>query len=328
MWMWNLLGENMKFGLCCICLELQNRNPPLKFQTITYKRFSSLPRKESIEILGSRILNNMIVTNESIKYCYDNNLCYRLSSDLMPLITFDKANIDLKDLPNYDKIEDVFDDIKNTIKETKVRISAHPDQFNVLASLDENVVNKTINELNFMSSLMDRFGLSADHNTPINVHIQNNKDGTREEISHRFLNNFHKLDENCQKRLVVENDDRQSAWSVAKLLNIFHPITKIPITYDSHHFRLNNPEELSPEEAVNGCIKTWGDCKPLFHFSNGRNHALDKAHSDYVNEIHQELFINDIDIDYEYKFKDFTIKNFIKSYPLYEGYLQPKAVAN
>jgi len=317
-----------KLGLCCISLKLQKRDPPLKFQKMTFKRFISLPREEALEILSSRILNNMIVTNETIKYCSENNLCYRLSSDLMPLITFEKANVDLTDLPDYDDIQDVFDNIENTIKETGVRISAHPDQFNVLASPNEAVVQKTIDELNFMSSLMDRFNLSADHNTPINIHIQNSKDGTREEISRRFLNNFHKLDENCQKRLVVENDDREAAWSVAKLLNVFHPITKIPITYDSHHFRLNNPEGLSPEESVAGCIETWGNCKPLFHFSNGRENSLDKAHSDYVNEIHQELFNNDVDIDCEYKLKDITIQKFKEFYPFYECCLSPTKVVN
>ena len=315
-------------GLCCISLTLQERDPPVKFNTMTFKRFSSLPREEALSILGDRIHNNMVATNEVIKLCAENNWCYRLSSDLMPLISYDKASVDLTDLPNHDDIQDVFDEIEETIRSTSVRVSAHPDQFNVLASPDEKVVEKTITELNLMSSLMDRFGLSADHNTPINIHIQNSKDGTREEISHRFLKNFHRLDENCQARLVVENDDRQAAWSVAKLIDIFHPITNIPITYDSHHFRLNNPENISAEDAAKNCAETWGSYKPLFHFSNGRDHSLDKAHSDHVYDIHEELFTRDVDIDYEYKLKDFTINKFIESYPTYANYLQPIKVAN
>jgi len=114
----------MKLGLCCISLNLQERDPPLKFQKMTFKRFSSLPREEALEILGSRILNNMIVTNETIKYCSENNLCYRMSSDLFPLITYDAAEVELTDLPNHDDIQDAFDSIENTIKETGVRISA------------------------------------------------------------------------------------------------------------------------------------------------------------------------------------------------------------
>jgi|688.fasta_scaffold438933_2 UV DNA damage endonuclease len=304
----------MKYGLCCISLELQERESPLKFQTMTYKRFSSLPREEALGILGSRILNNMVVTHEIIKHCAKNGWCYRLSSDLMPLITYDQAGIDLADLPSHDDIQDVFDEIEQTVKSTGIRISAHPDQFNVLASTNEKVVNKTIDELNFMSSLMDRFGLSADYNTPINIHIQNSKDGSREEIAHRFLKNLLRLDENCQKRIVVENDDKEAAWSVAKLLNVFYPITNIPITYDSHHFRLNNPEGLTAEEAAGACANTWGEFRPLFHFSNGRNNSLDKAHSDHVYELHEELFKIDVDIDYEYKSKDLTIKKFVEVY--------------
>jgi UV DNA damage endonuclease len=299
-------------GLCCISLTLKEQG--FSFQTMTYKRFSSLPREEALEILGSRIHNNMVTTNEIIKYCAENNWCYRLSSDLMPLISYDQADIDLTDLPNHDDIQDVFDTIEETIKNTGVRISAHPDQFNVLATTNEKVVEKTITELNLMSSLMDRFGLSSDHNTPINIHIQNSKDGTRKEISERFLKNFHRLDENCQRRLVVENDDRQAAWSVAKLLDIFYPITKIPITYDSHHFRLNNPENLTAENAAASCSETWTDTTPLFHFSNGRDHTLDKAHSDYVYQIHEELFNREVDIDYEYKLKDLTIKKYKEDY--------------
>lgn len=298
----------VKPGLCCISLSLQERDPPVKFQTLTYKRFSSLPREEALEILGDRIYNNMVATNEIIKYCAYNGWDYRLSSDLMPLISYDQANVDLTDLPNHDDIQDAFDDIETTIKNSKVRISVHPDQFNILASPNEKVVEKTITELNLTSSLMDRFGLSADHNSPINIHIQNSKDGTREEISRRFLKNFHRLDENCQRRLIVENDDRQAAWSVAKLLDIFHPITNIPITYDSHHFRLNNPENLSAEDAISGCLETWNGIKPVCHFSNGRDNQLDKAHSDHVYELHDELFSKNITIEYEFKLKDWSIK--------------------
>ena len=306
-------GDSMnRPGLCCISLKLKEQG--FSFQTMTYKRFSSLPREEAVSILGDRIYNNMVATNEIIKYCAENNWCYRLSSDLMPLISYDKANIDLTDLPNHDDIQDVFDTIEETIKNTGVRISAHPDQFNVLATTNEKVVEKTITELNLMSSLMDRFGLSSDHNTPINIHIQNSKDGTRKEISERFLKNFYRLDENCQRRLVVENDDRQAAWSVAKLLDIFYPITKIPITYDSHHFRLNNPENLTAENAAASCAETWGVITPLFHFSNGRDHALDKAHSDYVYDVHEELFNREVDVDYEYKLKDLTIKKYEQDY--------------
>lgn len=153
-----------KLGLCCISLHLKEQG--YSFKTMTYKRFSSLPRNEALEILGDRIHNNMVVTNETIKYCAENGWVYRVSSDLFPLITFDEANISLEDLPNHDLIQDEFDNIAQTIIDTGVRVSAHPSEYNSLASLSEKVVEKTITELNFYSSFFDRIGLPVNTNSP------------------------------------------------------------------------------------------------------------------------------------------------------------------
>lgn len=294
-----------KFGLCCISLDLQDRDPPLKFQTLTYKRFSSLPREEALEILGSRILNNMIVTNETIKYCADNDLCYRISSDLFPLITYNTAAVDLEDLPNIDDIQDAMDDIEATIAETKVRISCHPSEYNVLASKNQAAVNKTIDELNFYSSFMDRIGCPANHNSPINIHVHN-KDGSYDDIIARFIDSFSKLDENCRARFCIENDDKSGCWSVRELIEHFHPKTNIPITFDYLHHKCH-PDGLDEKTAFDLCYSTW-KTRPLFHYSESKEGKNPRAHADYASssfEIYQ-----DCDIDFELKQKDKAISKF------------------
>ena len=110
----------MKLGLCCISLKLKEQG--YGFQTMTYKRFSSLPRDEALSILGDRILNNLKVTNQTIRFCSENNYVYRVSSDIFPLITFDEANVNLEDLPTHDEIQDEFDNISQTIIDTNVRV--------------------------------------------------------------------------------------------------------------------------------------------------------------------------------------------------------------
>lgn len=301
----------MKLGLCCICLNLQERDPPLKFQTLTYKRFSSLPREEAVEILGNRIFNNMIVTNETIKYCYDNNLCYRLSSDLFPLITYDAAGVDLSDLPNYDDIQDTFDLIENTIKDTGVRISCHPSEYNVLASKNEKAVNKTIDELNFYSSFMDRVGCPADHNSPINLHIHN-KDGSYDEIINRFMDSFSKLDKNCQSRLVIENDDKTGCWSVKELIEEFYSRTKIPITFDFLHNKCH-PSYDTEKQAIQACYETW-DAAPLFHYSESAPGNNPRKHADYATQQFNTYGL-DFCVDLELKEKDRAIKRYKEIYP-------------
>ena len=294
----------MRFGLCCISLKLKEQG--FGHQTMTYKRFNSLPREEALEILGSRIQNNLMVTDKTIQFCAENNYTYRVSSDIFPLITYDEANVNLEDLPNYDVIQNEFDNIAQSVSSTNVRVSAHPSEFNSLASLNEKVVEKTITELNFYSSFFDRIGLPADRRSPMNFHIHNNN-GTREEIAHRFYNNFKKLDNNCQARITIENDDKLNCWSVKELVDIFHPITRIPICFDYLHHKCH-PNGLTEREAINMCWDTW-QTRPLFHYSESREGNNPRAHADYPENTFDNYGL-EFDIDLELKAKDLALAKY------------------
>jgi UV DNA damage endonuclease len=273
---------------------------------MTYKRFSSLPRETALETLGDRILNNLIVTNKTIQFCAENNYVYRVSSDIFPLITYDAANVDLEDLPNHDDIQDEFDNIAQSISSTNVRVSSHPSEFNSLSSLNETVVEKTIAELNFYSSFFDRIGLPADTRSPLNFHIHNNN-GTREEIAHRFYNNFKKLDNNCQARICIENDDKLNCWSVKELVDIFHPITRIPITFDYLHHKCH-PNNLTEREAINMCWDTW-QTRPLFHYSESAPGNNPRKHADYPANTFDNYGL-EFDVDMELKAKDLALDKY------------------
>lgn len=302
-------------GLCCISLELKEQG--YSFQTLTFKRFSTLPREQALDILGSRILNNMQVTNATIQYCADNNYCYRISSDLFPLVTYADANITLDQLPNYEEIEQSFDDIAKTITKTNVRVSVHPSEYNVLASTNQSAVDKTITELNFYSSFLDRIGCPADYNSPMNLHI-NNRQGSNDEVVQRFIQNFNKLDDNCRNRLVVENDDKLNCWSVRQLMDDFYSRTNIPITFDYLHHACHS-DFMTEQEALEECYMTWGEYKPLFHYSeNIPEHPNPRKHADYATrEIN--TYGLDFDLDFEVKAKCRAIAHYLELYPSFQG---------
>jgi UV DNA damage endonuclease len=300
----------MRFGLCCISLDLQELDEPLKFQTMTYKRFSQLDRSEALSILGDRILNNMLVTNATIQHCADNNMCYRISSDLFPLITYQAADIEWEELPNYEQIDESFDEIAYTIQQTNVRISCHPSEFNVLASTNTDAVDRTVTELNFYSSFLDRIGCPADYNSPMNLHI-NNRQGSNDEVVERFIQNFNRLDDNCRNRLVIENDDKLNCWSVKQLIEDFYPRTNIPITFDYLHHACH-PDGLSEQDALEQCYMTWGEYRPLFHYSeNIPDHPNPRKHADYASKSFNTYGL-DFDVDMELKMKDKAISEYCK----------------
>jgi UV DNA damage endonuclease len=300
--------NEVRYGVCCIVLSLEDNDPPKKFQRMTYKKFSETPREEAIRILSKRILNNIDVTFHAIKYCYENNYCYRMSSDLFPLITYDKAELSLEQLPDYDEIKKIYSEIRSYLKDHHVRISIHPSEYNVLASENQEAVEKTIKELNFYSKFMDDIGLPSDYNSPINFHINNNKDKP-EVIINRFLKNAEKLDDNCWKRIVIENDDKLNCWSVFKLHKYYHSLTGKPITFDYLHYKCH-PDGLSEEDAFALCKETWGDYRPLFHYSESREGKNPRAHADYSVARYNVYGNLGFDLDFEFKMKEKAIEKF------------------
>lgn len=297
----------MRKSLCCISLKLQERG--IKANTMTKSRFLALERVDSLEILSKRVLNNVIVTKETIKYCINKGWNYRVSSDLFPLKTLPEANLDFDCLPDKDKIDQAFDECAVLIKNSKIRCSTHPDQFVVPASANSSVAQKSIVELTYHADVMDRLGLPRSYNAPINIHMNCYK-GDLKATAKRFIEVFRQLPEGVKSRLVLENEDKPNSWNVKQLYDYIYQETGIPITYDNLHFRCNTGG-LTAKDAVTLCKSTWGSYVPLFHFSdNDVKNRNPRAHADYPTVFPDEYIGENIDLDFEFKAKDYAIEFF------------------
>ena len=162
------------YNLCCISNELKEQD--LKFQTMTWKRFNQLRDEHGAEYaldqLGQRWLNNVDVTIMHIEHCAREGWGYRVSSSLFPCLTHPDFNYSVTDVPQYAQIMDLFDYCKAN-DAWSVRLSTHPDQFNVLASENQSSVDKTIAELNHHGWVMDQLGCQRNYYNPINIHVNN-----------------------------------------------------------------------------------------------------------------------------------------------------------
>jgi UV DNA damage endonuclease len=290
------------YSLCCISNSLSEQGH--KFQTMTWARFSKLPREEAVATLSARTLNNIRVTYKILEQCVSEGWGYRVSSNLFPLLTYDVAELKLEDYPDYIDIEAALADCASIIKDKSIRVSCHPDQFNVLASEGKHNVAKTIKELNHHGWLMDMLGAPRDYRAPINIHINNTK-GDPADIAARFMANLAKCDESVQSRLVVENEDK-GIWTPSLLVKHFD----IPITYDNLHHKCL-PDDLTQEQAHRLCYKTWmrgGYYKPLFHYSESHpNKTNPRSHADMPTATPASSFDAPVDYDIELKSKDYAI---------------------
>jgi len=294
------------YNLCCISNELKEQG--YKFQTMTWKRFNQLCDEHGAEYalqeLGERWCNNVGVTLKCIEHCAENGWGYRVSSALFPCLTHPEFEYSIEDVPQYDEIMELFRDIVFYNETWQVRLSTHPDQFNVLASENQSSVDKTIAELNHHGWVMDMLGCERSYYNPINIHVNCTK-GELSDIAARFMSNLNKCEQSVTSRLVVENEDK-GCWTVSNLLNHFN----IPITYDNLHNKCNpsaKPYSMWEKDYLMGaCAKTWGNVKPLFHYSESHP---DKTNPRSHADIPTDLPASDLyDWDVELKAKDKAIR--------------------
>jgi len=229
---------------------------------------------------------------------------YRISSDLVPFADHEKWGYLWEDwrnsIDNYGLIGPVRELLKRYIS-LGGRLTIHPGQFVSIGSAKEEVRNNSIKNLEYHGQLLDLLGLPQNHNCPINIHISN---GTKdcEIIANNVKNSLRLLSESVMKRVVFENE-QHGCWHPQNIRKFF---PNVPITFDYHHFRINDGG-ITIDEAVRITSESWPNNEPIQHYSEGRDHELDPAHSDYV----RVLPVSQYDIEVEAKQKDLAIKPFL-----------------
>jgi UV DNA damage endonuclease len=271
----------------------------IKFRTMTYKSFSSKPKIESLEKLSDIVRNNFNTTEKIIRHCAAVGIKgYRISSDLVPIINHPEVMLNISDLPNYKLIQYEINKVGKAIKETGLRISAHPSEYISLTSDDSKVINNSINDLEQHAEIFDLLELENNTFNPLNIHCR--KDGDPLEISDKFKKNFELLSDRVKNRLVLENNDNaKGVWSVRNLIKYFPGYS---ITFDTLHHKMLS-DGYSDEEAFNAAFDTW-KFEPIFHYSEGKDNT--RAHKDMAENLPPN-YGKSVIWDVELKGKDYAI---------------------
>ena len=287
----------MKLSLCCISNMLAEKD--VKFRTMTYKSFSSKPKIESLEKLSDIVRNNFNTTEKIIRHCAAVGIKgYRISSDLVPIINHPEVMLNISDLPNYKLIQYEINKVGKAIKETGLRISAHPSEYISLTSDDSKVINNSINDLEQHAEIFDLLELKNNTFNPLNIHCR--KDGDPLIISDKFKKNFELLSDRVKNRLVLENNDNaKGVWSVRNLIKYFPGYS---ITFDTLHHKMLS-DGYSDEEAFNAAFDTW-KFEPIFHYSEGKDNT--RAHRDMAENLPPN-YGKSVIWDVELKGKDYAI---------------------
>jgi UV DNA damage endonuclease len=251
--------------------------------------------------LGERWCNNVGVTLKCIEHCAENGWGYRVSSALFPCLTHPEFHYNVSDVPQYDEIMELFDEcLANDA--WGVRLSTHPSQFVVLASENQDAVDKSIAELNHHGWVMDQLGCQRNHYNVMCLHVNCSK-GDPADIAARFMSNLNKTDQSVQSRLAVEVEDK-GCWHAENLCEHFD----IPVVFDNLHNQCN-PSSLPELDAALLCESTWNGIKPVFHLSESHpDKPNPRCHADMPTFVPLISSLVDADYDVELKNKDAAIR--------------------
>jgi UV DNA damage endonuclease len=191
--------------------------------------------------------------------------------------------------------------------------------------------------------MFDLLGYAPSFDNKINIHIGATY-GDKPATIARWIDNYYRLSDACRARLVVENDDKASMYSVRDLYEMVHAVTDIPITFDYWHHTFNTGD-LSEQEAFFMARDTWSKhgVTQCTHYSESRrreqqllienmfeHHGIsmdniekwptfhkhykefskikEQAHADYITSLPDTYGVDALDVVVEAKAKELALE--------------------
>ena len=287
----------IRLGLCC-----KFHQEPIRFRTTTATWLLARSRDEALARLSALCLENAEALRRAVSYCANHGIGdFRINSQILPVKTHPEAGYDITELPGGEKVVDAFTEAGRQARELGVRLTFHPDQFVLLNSPKEEVVERAIADLVYQTEVAEWVGADV-----INIHgggVYGDKPGALA----RLVETIEHLPSAVRERLTLENDDR--SYTPSDLLPVCRA-TGVPLVYDVHHHRCL-PDALSVAEASEAAIATWNR-EPLFHISSpkaGWGGSDPKPHHDFIDlaDVPNEWRDLDLTIEVEAKAKEDAI---------------------
>lgn len=309
------LEDTMALGLCCQWLGHDSKGRVknlLPSKTLQLGRFQD--NKYTEERIKETYLQNLTCLLSILPAVVNSGIrSMRVSSSMFPL--FDRVDRALWD---NEAVHALLQEIGQYVMTHEVRFTTHPDQFCVLSSDSQSVVDNSVSIINHHAWVFDQMGLSETPFYAINVH------GGKSDRAAQLCKGIDQLQGSARNRLTLENCE--FAYSVQELYAV-HKDSDIPIVFDSHHHKFRT-DSLSGEEALWLALETWPEgVKALTHLSNTKEDCVScenprdlRKHSDYIYEIpeyqreaHEAQLI---DIDIEAKKKNFAIFKMVENFDI------------
>ncbi len=313
---------SIQLGLCCHNLGLRYGKPviftgrTIKLATIYKEGISRL-----IEVTNS----NLDDLERMIEWNYNHGIyVYRVSSDIIPhssnFVLAQKFGKEGEEYMSILPFKKKLHKIGKLARKYGMRLTFHPGQYVQIATPNEDVFKKSVQDLLMHATILDFLGMGKD--SVMVIHgggTFKDKENTIKVMNKRIS----ELPDIIKNRLVLENDERQ--YSVTDLLPVCQK-NNVPLVFDYHHYECHSklyPDKKDDLEALTpAIIETWKrrGIKPKFHLSEQGDGRIG-SHSTVIKEIPKyffDLIKNyklDFDLMIEAKGKEVSLALLYSKYP-------------
>jgi UV DNA damage endonuclease len=255
-------------GLVCI-----TTSDAVRYKTVTRKRLLSFDTPVQQEMLRALYRENINRLKQAVEFCTLNGInLYRLTSALFPFAD-EQIGIDI-----LEEFTAPLAGIGTDALQRGIRLVLHPDQFVVLSSDSQAVIDNSIKILKMHAKTFDLLGQPRSEWSVMNIH------GGKGDRADKLVESIAKLPDEIRSRIAFENDEH--AYSSAQILDVCRR-AGVPMVFDAHHHvvreKLDDYNNRSVEEAFWAARETWKNPDwQLVHISNGREKFQDRAHSDLI----------------------------------------------
>ena len=164
-------------------------------------------------------------------------------------------------------LEKIFAPIGQRARDLGVRLSFHPGQFCVLASDNDEIVERSILEFEYHADMARWMGYGSQWHTDgfkINVHLSG-----RGGIA-KFLDTFSRLSPEARNLITIENDEISNGLDVTLDVD-----RHVALVLDIHHHFIKTGEYISTQDPrVKRVIDSWRGVRPTCHYSVSREDYL------------------------------------------------------
>ena len=222
-----------------------------------------------------KLVNKVGELNENLRMV-------RLSSDILPAYTERTWSYFWRRPDVVEYLERNFDLIGSSARASNTRLSMHPGQFTVLASVDKDIVQRSIEEFEYHADMARYMGYGKSfQDFKINVHISGRAgpEGIRSAYT--------RLTPEARSCITIENEE--NSWGLDDCLTISDII---PIVLDVHHHWIREGEYLTPtDNRVKRVVDSWRGVRPTMHYSVSREDYL-VGHDGLVAPNHNQLLLD------------------------------------